>query len=154
MRRSIATVSVAVLGLALITPGAAQAGPHALAPPAPSGDNLSPADKASLAAGVGIAPKAPYGAKPQGPNPYLAEVADPAKVDWSGWANYMKTQSKAKAATRAKQAKSLKAAAAKPAVVVDEDELPGSSGGNDAPVDAQRIAGYGTGANQFPNIRI
>ncbi|MCO8269911.1 PPC domain-containing protein [Actinoplanes sp. TRM 88003] len=153
MRRSIATVSVAVLGLALITPGAAQAGPQALAP---SGDKLSPADQASLAAGVGIAPKAPYGSKPKGPNPYLAEVADPAKVDYSGWANYMKTQSKAKAATRDKAAKSaaVKAAAAKPAVVVDEDELPGSSGGNDVPVNAQRINGYGTGANQFPNIRI
>ncbi|MCY1139705.1 PPC domain-containing protein [Actinoplanes sp. Pm04-4] len=154
MRRSIATVSAAVLGLALITPGAAQAGPHSLAPAAPSGE-LSPADQASLEAGVGVAPKAPYGAKPKGPNPFLAEVADPAKVDYSGWANYMKSQAKAKAAVRAKQTKALKAAAApKPAVVVDEDELPGSSGGNDVPVNAQRIIGYGTGAGQFPNIRI
>src|SRR5689334_12565187 len=149
MRRSIATVSVAVLGLALITPGAAQAGPHTLAPPAPSGDKLSPADQASLKAGVGIAPKAPYGAKPKGPNPFLAEVADPAKVDYSGWANYMKTQSKAKAATRQQAAKAagVTTKAAKPAVVVDEDELPGTSGGNDVPVNAQRITGYGTGAN-------
>ena len=154
MRRSIATVSVAVLGLALITPGAAQAGPHALAPSAPSGDNLSPADKASLEAGVGIAPKAPYGSKPKGPNPYLAEVADPAKVDYSGWANYMKTQSKAKAASRDKAAGVKAQAAAKPAVAVDEDELPGTSGGNDVPVNAQRITGYGTGSGQFPNIRI
>ncbi|WP_250035199.1 PPC domain-containing protein [Paractinoplanes maris] len=154
MRRSIATVSAAVLGLALITPGAAQAGPHALAPSAP-GSDLSPADQASLAAGVGIAPKAPYGAKPKGPNPYLAEVADPAKVDFSGWANYLKTQAKSKAAARDKQTKALKAAAApKPAVVVDEDELPGTSGGNDVPVNAQRVTGYGTGANQFSNIRI
>ena len=76
MRRSIATVSVAVLGLALITPGAAHA------EPSPPGDSLSPADQASLAAGVGIVPKAPYGAKPKGPNPFLAEVADPAKVDY------------------------------------------------------------------------
>ncbi|WP_250004286.1 PPC domain-containing protein [Actinoplanes sp. M2I2] len=155
MRRSIATVSVAVLGLALITPGAAQAGPYSLAPPAPSGDGLSPADKASLEAGVGIAPKAPYGAKPKGPNPFLAEVADPAKVDYSGWINYMKTQGKSKAATRDKQTRALKAAAApKPAVVVDEDELPGTSGGNDVPVNAQRVTGYGTGAGQFSNIRV
>ncbi|MBL7259249.1 PPC domain-containing protein [Paractinoplanes lichenicola] len=146
MRRSIATVSVAVLGLALITPGAAQAEPK----PAPT--ELSPADQASLAAGVGVAPKAPYGAKPKGPNPFLAEVADPAKVDYSGWANYMKTQSKAKAATRTK-AKAAKAAAT-PAVVVDEDELPGTSGGNDIPVNAQRITGYGTGSGQFSKIRI
>ncbi|WP_127505857.1 PPC domain-containing protein [Actinoplanes solisilvae] len=156
MRRSIATVSAAVLGLALITPGAAQADPLSLAPPTPSGGDLSPADKASLAAGVGIAPKAPYGAKPKGPNPYLAEVADPAKVDYSGWANYMKAQAKAKTATRDKAAKDAKvnAAAAKPAVVVDEDELPGTNGGNDIPVNAQRVTGYGTGSGQYPNIRI
>ncbi|GAB2574777.1 hypothetical protein Aab01nite_15240 [Paractinoplanes abujensis] len=149
MRRSIATVSVAVLGLALMAPGAAQAEPK----PAPT--ELSPADQASLAAGVGIAPKAPYGAKPKGPNPFLAEVPDPAKVDYSGWVNYMKSQSKAKAATRtkAKEAKAAKAAAT-PAVVVDEDELPGTSGGNDIPVNAQRITGYGTGSGQFSKIRI
>jgi Bacterial pre-peptidase C-terminal domain len=153
MRRSIATVSAAVLGLALITPGAAHADPLSLAP---SGGDLSPADKASLAAGVGIAPKAPYGAKPKGPNPFLAEVADPAKVDYSGWANYMKVQGKAKAATRDRAPKDAKvsAAAAKPAVVVDEDELPGTSGGNDVPVNAQRVTGYGTGSGQYPNIRV
>ncbi len=153
MRRSIATVSVAVLGLALITPGAAHADPLSLVP---SGDGLSPADKASLAAGVGIAPKAPYGSKPKGPNPYLAEVADPAKVDYAGWSNYMKTQAKAKNATRQKSlaGSAVKAAAATPAVVVDEDELPGSNGGNDVPVNAQRITGYGTGSGQYPNIRI
>ncbi|HET6480752.1 MAG TPA: PPC domain-containing protein [Actinoplanes sp.] len=156
MRRSIATVSAAVLGLALITPGAAHADPLSLAPSAPAGDGLSPADKASLAAGVGIAPKAPYGAKPKGPNPFLADVADPAKVDYSGWANYMKVQAKAKAAARAKAAKDAKvsAAAAKPAVVVDEDELPGTNGGNDVPVNAQRVSGYGTGSGQYPNIRV
>ncbi|MDY7085859.1 MAG: PPC domain-containing protein [Actinomycetota bacterium] len=147
MRRSIATVSVAVLGLALITPGAAHA------EPAPPGDSLSPADRASLAAGVGIVPKAPYGAKPKGPNPFLAEVADPAKADYSGWANYMKTQSKAKAATRTK-AKSAQAKAAAPPVVVDEDELPGTSGGNDIPVNAQRVTGFGTGSGQYSKIRV
>ncbi|GID28558.1 PPC domain-containing protein [Paractinoplanes brasiliensis] len=149
MRRSIATVSVAVLGLALITPGAAHA------EPAPPGDSLSPADRASLAAGVGIVPKAPYGAKPKGPNPFLAEVADPAKVDYSGWANYMKTQSKAKAATRTKaKGAQAKAAAATPPVVVDEDELPGTSGGNDIPVNAQRVTGFGTGSGQYSKIRV
>ncbi|MBU2664265.1 PPC domain-containing protein [Actinoplanes bogorensis] len=151
MRRSIAAVSAAVLGLALITPGAANAEPKPAA-----GDGLSPADRASLAAGVGIAPKAPYGAKPKGPNPFLAEVADPSKVDYSGWANYMKTQAKSKAAARlnaAKAGKSAKAAAT-PAVVVDEDELPGTFGGNDTPVNAQRITGYGTGSGQFSKIRV
>src|SRR4029453_16960993 len=109
----------------------------------PKSDDLSPADRASLAAGVGIVPKAPYGAKPKGVNPYLAEVTDAAKVDYSGWANYMKTQSKAKQAQRAKSPAASSAKAATPAVVVDEDEIDGTSGANDIPVNAQRIAGYG-----------
>ena len=97
MRRSIVAVSVAALGLALITPGAAQAKPEP-----PSGDTISPADQASLAAGLGVAPKAAYGAKPKGPNPFLAQVPDATKADYAGWANYMKTQAKAKASARAK----------------------------------------------------
>src|SRR3954469_21289886 len=125
MRRSIATVSAAVLALALITPGAAHA-----APTTPSKDaGLSAAEKASLAAGIGIAPKAPYGSKPKGPNPLLADVADRSKVDYSGWANYMKAQAKAKAAARAKALAAnarTKAAATTPAVVVDEDEIDGT----------------------------
>src|SRR5262245_1004125 len=119
MRRSIATISAAVLGLALITPAAAQAAPTAGTPT--RGDGLSPADKASLAAGVGVAPKAPYGQKPAGPNPFLANVPDASKVDYAGWANYMRAQAGAKTAARLKT--QAKAAAAAPAVVVDEDEI-------------------------------
>ncbi|MFF5084898.1 PPC domain-containing protein [Actinoplanes sp. NPDC000266] len=146
MRRSIAALSATALGLALITPGAAQAEPKS--------DELSAADKASLAVGIGVVPKAPYGSKPKGVNPYLAEVTDAAKVDYSGWANYMKTQSKAKQSQRVKSLAASSAKAATPAVVVDEDELDGTSGGNDIPVNAQRINGYGTGSGQYPNIRI
>jgi hypothetical protein len=148
MRRSIATVSAVVLGLALITPGAAQA---ADPKPAPAPTGLNAAEKASLAAGIGIAPKAAYGAKPKGPNPFLAQVTDPAKADYAGWANYMRTQAKAKDKTRAAATRAL---AAPPAVVVDEDEIDGTYGGNDAPAYAQRITGFGTGANQYPAIRI
>src|SRR5689334_11664247 len=114
MRRSIATISAAVLGLALITPAAAHAAPTTgkSLEKGPTQDTpLSPADKASLAAGIGVAPKAPYGTKPKGPNPLLAEVADASKVDFSGWANYMKVQAKARTASRLK-ANSLAAAAA------------------------------------------
>ncbi|SNY40916.1 PPC domain-containing protein [Paractinoplanes atraurantiacus] len=146
MRRSIAALSATALGLALITPGAAQAEPKS--------DDLSAADKASLAVGIGVVPKAPYGSKPKGVNPYLAEVTDAAKVDYSGWANYMKTQSKTKQAQRVKSLAASSAKAATPAVVVDEDELDGTSGGNDIPANAQRVNGYGTGAGQYPNIRI
>ncbi|WP_433383325.1 PPC domain-containing protein [Actinoplanes sp. CA-142083] len=149
MRRSIATISAAVLGLALITPAAAHA-----APTTPTQDTpLSPADQASLAAGIGVAPKAPYGAKPKGPNPFLAEVADASKVDFSGWSNYMKAQAKAKAASRLK-AQGVTTKAAAPAVVVDEDEIDGTYGGNDTPANAQRVTGFGTGAAQFSKIRV
>ncbi|GIM93104.1 PPC domain-containing protein [Paractinoplanes toevensis] len=152
MRRSIATISATLLGLALITPGAAQAAPTSPA----THDDLSPADKASLAAGIGIAPKASYGAKPKGPNPFLAQVADASKVDYSGWANYLKVQAKSKAALRAKSLAStnpaLAAQAAAPAVVVDEDEIDGTNGGNDTPANAQRITTFGTGT--YPKIRV
>jgi hypothetical protein len=146
MRRSIATVSAVVLGLALITPGTAHADPAT-----PRGGDLTPAQRASLAAGIGIAPKAAYGTRPKGPNPYLAQVSDPVKADYSGWSNYMQAQSKAKAKSRDTAHRSLAAA---PAVVVDEDEIDGTWGGNDAPANAQRITGFGTGANQFSKIRI
>src|SRR3954469_24778537 len=140
MRRSIATISAAVLALALITPGAAHA-----APTTPSKDGgLTPAEKASLSAGIGVAPKAPYGTKPQGPNPLLADVPDRSKVDYSGWANYMKAQAKAKAAARLKATALTRAAATTPAVVVDEDEVDGTLGGNDTPANAQRVTGFGT----------
>lgn len=144
MRRSIA--ATVVLGLICLTPGTA------LADPKPMPTDLNPAEKASLAAGIGIAPKAPYGTRPSGPNPYLAQVTDAAKVDWSGWGNYMKTQSAAKAKSRT-AAKGLKAPP--PTLVVDEDELDGTWGANDGPgAYAQRVSGFGTGANQFSRMRV
>ncbi|MFI5891672.1 PPC domain-containing protein [Actinoplanes sp. NPDC051513] len=152
MRRSVATISAAVLGLALITPAAAHAAPSTGTPTQDT--PLSPAEKASLAAGIGVAPKAPYGAKPKGPNPLLAEVADASKVDFAGWANYMKVQAKAKTATRLKANSLAAAAAATPAVVVDEDEIDGTYGGNDTPANAQRVTGFGTGAAQYSKIRV
>jgi len=64
---------------------------------------------------------------------------DRSKVDYSGWANYMKAQAKAKTTARMKAlaANALtKAAATTPAVVVDEDEIAGTLGGNDTPANA------------------
>ncbi|WP_030435387.1 PPC domain-containing protein [Actinoplanes subtropicus] len=153
MRRSIATISTAVLALALTTPATAHA-----APPTPTphqASTLTPAETASLAAGIGIAPKAPYGTKPTGPNPLLANVPDRSKVDYSGWANYTKAQAKAKAAARLKaNANASAKAATTPAVVVDEDEIKGTLGGNDTPANAQRIPNFGTTTSQYSKIRI
>jgi hypothetical protein len=169
MRRSIATVSAAVLGLALITPGAAHATPShsplearaasgglSSAGRAAPGGGLSPAQRAALAAGPDAVPKAPYGVKPAGPNPFLAELPASAKPDYAGWTNYLKAQAaprlKAQAAQRLKAQPKL--AATPPAVVVDEDEIDGTLGGNDTPANAQRVTGFGTGAKQYSRIRV
>lgn len=151
MRGSIATIGAVVLGLAL-TPGTAHAAPSK-ADPGPDA-----AQEASLAAGVGVAAKAAPGTKPAGANPFLALVPDATKVDYAGWAKYLKAQASAKAAARLKalaasRSPALKVAAAAP-VAIDEDEPDGTSGSNDAPATAQQITDFGTGANKAPKIRV
>ena len=94
MRRSIAIAGAVVLGLVTLTPGAAPAAPSAADP------GLSPADRAALTAGLPVADKAAPGARPAGPNPYLALLPDAAKADYSGWAAYLSRQARAKAAAR------------------------------------------------------
>ena len=149
MRRSIATVGAVVLGLASLVPGVAQAAPQ------PSVPGLSPADRASLAAGIPVAPKAAPGKKPAGPNPFLAMLPDSSKADYSGWAAYLNKQAATKAAARLKaQGAPSAAAKAAAAIAVDEDEPDGTSGSNETPANAQRISGFGTGAGQNPAIRI
>ncbi|GGQ62515.1 PPC domain-containing protein [Couchioplanes azureus] len=149
MRRSIATVGAVVLGLATLLPGVAQAAPQ------PSEPGLSPADRASLAAGIPVAPKAAPGAKPAGPNPFLSLPPDASKVDYSGWAAYLRKQASAKAAARLKAqgAPSAEAKAAA-AVVVDEDEPDGTYGSNESPATAQLVQNFGTGSRQHAAIRI
>ena len=155
MRRSIATVGALVLGLVAFTPGIAPGAPKQTVK-ADSG--LSPADRASLAAGLPIAPKASLGARPKGPNPLLAMVPDASKVDYSGWTNYLHKQARAKTAARLKAlaaaSPEYRALAAIPAVAIDEFEPDGSTGWNDTPAIAQWIDGFGTGAGQFPKARV
>ena len=150
MRRSIATVSAAVLALALSTPGTA----HAVPSTAPHDAGPSPAQRAAQAAGPAAVPKAPYGTKPAGPNPFLADLPPGARPDYAGWANYLKGQAPARTKARLKALTAAKAAAPAPAVVVDEDEIDGTSGGNDTPANAQRVTGFGTGAKQYAKIRV
>jgi hypothetical protein len=151
MRRSIAAAGAIVLGLAL-TQGVAHAAPSK-AGPGPNG-----AQKASLAAGVGVAAKAAPGGKPAGANPYLALVPDATKVDYAGWTKYLKNQAGAAAAARLKslaasKSPALKVAAALPAVV-DEAEPDGTLGSNDTVGTAQLIPEFGTAAKLSPKIRI
>ncbi|MEU4216823.1 PPC domain-containing protein [Actinoplanes sp. NPDC026623] len=151
MRRSIATVGAVVLGLVALTAGAAPAAPLQTDP------GLSPADQASIDAGLPVAAKAAPGAKPSGPNPFLSLLPDASKADYSGWATYLKKQASAKAAARLKALAGTPAAAAKAAaaaVVVDEDEPDGTRGSNDDPASAQLIKGFGTGSAQNPAIRV
>jgi hypothetical protein len=151
MRRSIAAVGAIVLGLAF-TQGAAHAAPSK-ADPGPDA-----AQRAALASGVGVAPKAAPGARPAGPNPYLALVPDSSKVDYAGWSKYLKQQAGAQAAARLKtlaatKSPALKVATAAP-IAIDEDEPRGTLGSNDTVASAQEITEFGTGAAQSPNIRI
>src|SRR4051794_41054053 len=151
MRRSIAAAGAIALGLAL-TQGVAHAAPST-ADPGPSA-----AQKASLAAGVGLAVKAGPGAKPAGPNPYLALVPDATKVDYAGWSRYLRNKAGAAATARLKSlaasgSPALKVASSL-AAVVDEDEPDGTLGSNDSVETAQRIPEFGTAAKLSPKIRI
>jgi hypothetical protein len=146
MRRSIAAAGAVLLGLVVLTPGAAAAAPK------PTDPGLSPADRASLAAGVQVAPKAAPGSKPAGPNPFLAMLANPAKADYAGWSNWLARQDAAREQARLKSSLATKAAAS--AIVVDEDEPDGTNGSNESPATAQLIPGFGTGARQASKVRI
>ena len=97
-----------------------------------------------------LAPKAPVtptgkGAAPAGPNPYLALVADPATIDYSGWARYADTKGEQRAAQRR---------APSSPIVVDEDEPAGSTGSNDTLDTAQTVDGFGTGRRQNARLTI
>jgi hypothetical protein len=156
MRRSIATVGAVVLGLVALTPGAAPAAPPVPAAPTRSGPEPSAADRVALANGMPVAAKAKPGAKPKGPNPFLANVPDASKADYSGWASYLAKQATARAAAKlraqAKLAPGATAAAAP--LLVDEDEPDGTRGANDNPAAAQLIKGFGTTATTNATARV
>jgi hypothetical protein len=131
MRRSIVTVGAMVLGLVAFTPGTAGAAPASQSPAAKAAPNV----------------------KPAGPNPFLALVPDATKVDYRAWAEYLSKNAAAKAAARLKAQARNRAAVSSP-LLIDEDEPDGTRGSNDDPASAQRITGFGTGANQNPALRI
>lgn len=80
-------------------------------------------------------------------NPYLAEVPDPAKVDYHYWARYLQRMS-------AKQAKRAPLNKAVTPFVYDEKEPSGQFGSNDRQANAERISGFGFGAGKTPAVRI
>lgn len=143
MRRTIAILGAVVLGIAAIPPAATAA-------PAKTDPGMSASDRASLAAGLPVAPKAPPGTAPKGPNPYLALLPDPSKADYSGWNAWLAQQASAWAQQRSK----INSLAVSSPLVVDEDEPPGTRGANENPAIAQRITGFGTAAGRNPKLRI
>jgi len=91
---------------------------------------------------------------PIGPNPALALVPRPEKLDWAGWQRVV--QSGKLSADRAEQrARGRVAVGAAPkARVVDENEPAGTRGSNDTLRRAQSLGGFGTRARQDRAVRV
>ncbi|GIF78257.1 DVUA0089 family protein [Asanoa siamensis] len=141
MRRTIALLAGTALVAAMLP--AATATAELKNDPGPSG-----ADRATLAAGGQVAVKAPAGKAPTGVNPYLGLVPDPTAIDYAAWRQAAEKQGALRAQKRA-----LRAVAASP-ILVDEDEVDGTQGGNDSPALAQPVPGFGTKGKQNPRARI
>jgi hypothetical protein len=110
------------------------------------GDDLTKNERTVLSMGGQVADKGTKtGARPSGPNPYLALVPDPSAVDYAGWDRYLEAKSQARAVRMVKQQaqRQVQRALAQP-ILVDEDEPDGIRGGNDSPATAQPIPGFGT----------
>lgn len=114
-------------------------------------DDPDAGDRQVLEAGGQLAPKARTTAKsPKGPNPYLALVPDPSKVDYAGWKRYIEAKSQERADRRQADLRG----ASTPPIIVDEDEPTGTRGSNDSSATAQPVPGFGTRSSQNHRARI
>ena len=145
MRRSIALLAAGgLLAAVVVTPAAATAR---------EGDRAAAARDA-LSIGAQVAKKTTKpGARPSGPNPYLALVPDPSAIDYAGWRQFMAAKAGQKALQR-QQLRSGQIARLAPPLVVDEDEPAGVRGSNDSPATAQPVVGFGTAAGRNPRARL
>lgn len=125
----------------------------------PARHPLTAGQKQALRAGIQVAPKA-KSAKAQAKavqiNPYLANVPDVTKIDYSAWKRRATTKAaQRQSSTALKDAKVRAAGKALGAVLVhDEEEPAGSNGSNDSRLNAEPIPGFGTGAGDNPRVRI
>lgn len=143
-RTRIAVAAAAGLAiLVTVVPGAASG--QGTGAPAPA-TALDAAERRALEAGVQVAPKAPPGRAPAGPNPYLAWGVDPATADYAGWRRELEARAAARAAERPR--------AAVDPVLVDEDEPAGIRGSNDTPATAEVVDGFGTAQDRNPRARV
>lgn len=146
------------LGVAAIVAGSAlviASGPVM----ATSSDHLTPGQRDALAAGVQVAPKGSAATAKAGvvqPNPYLADLPDATKADYSTWRDRMAAAGKSRAKSTTLASAQRQAAAGKVAttLVHDEEEPAGTSGSNDSVENAEPIAGFGTGKKQASALRI
>lgn len=112
------------------------------------GHHVTARERAELSAGLQAAPKTVRAKRaPSGPNPYLALVPDPSTVNYARWDRWLQRQGRNR-----ERARAVQAAPARPPVVVDEDEPPGTLGANDTPGTATPVPGFGTSAN--PRARL
>ena len=148
-------------GRAAVTAAAAAALVAALAPTTwadPTVNDLTDAQQRSRSTGIQVAPKQAATAKStlKSPNPYLANLPDAKRADYSSWKQRMVTAGQQRAKSAALATNKTKAAgrALAPAVVHDEEEPAGTNGSNDTQDNAEPIAGFGTGKKQNPRVRI
>lgn len=151
-RIAVALIATAALLLALA--------PTSWADPtsAGTGDGPTQAQQQSLDAGLQVAPKgsADRKATQPAPNPYLANLPDPATADYSTWQQRMTVagQQRAKSSTLAANRAKAAGRALPAAFVHDEEEPAGTGGSNDTQSSAEPVTGFGTGARQNPRVRI
>ncbi len=148
-------------GRAVVTAAAAAALVAALAPTTwadPTADDLTDAQQRALSAGIQVAPKGAASAKSavKAPNPYLANVVDAKRADYSTWKQRMVAagQQRARSTSLAANRTTAAGRSLAPAVVHDEEEPVGTYGSNDSRDNAEPITGFGTGAKQNPRVRI
>ena len=152
-RRHIAVAAIAAVGGLVVGSGPALAS---------ASSDLTPGQRDALSAGIQVAPKGAAAAAKAGavqPNPYLAQLPDATKIDYTTWREAMARDGKARAKSSALKSVQRSAAAATAAkavrtIVHDEEEPAGTSGSNDSRENAEPIAGFGTGAKQASQLRI
>ncbi|MDX6322335.1 MAG: hypothetical protein QOF52_2193 [Propionibacteriaceae bacterium] len=125
----------------------------------PAAKPLTAGEQQALRAGLQVAPKG-RGIKSKfslaQPNPYLANVVDVRKVDYSVWNRRLGVKGDLRAASAKTKAAKVKAAghALAAAVVHDEEEPAGTLGANDSQPNAELITGFGTGAGRNARVRV
>lgn len=129
----------------------------------PSAGDLTDAQQQALSAGIQVAPKGTAATARQqpasglsAPNPYLANLPDARRADYSAWTKRMAAAAAKRASSATLAANRTRAAGkALPAAFVhDEEEPAGSNGSNDSQVNAEPVTGFGTGARQNQRVRI